>query len=102
MKIETGRYTNPSPTPVEERVCDLCEVIEDEKQFLINCSLPDNSNRAKLLGRCTSLWPQFEHLTSTGKFIFIMSNKKNKLLSLLTNTIKPGFLFICLAWYIPE
>ncbi len=35
MKIETGRYTIPTPTPVEERVCDLCGVLEDEERFLI-------------------------------------------------------------------
>ncbi len=25
--IETGRYTIPTPTPMEERVCDLCGVL---------------------------------------------------------------------------
>ncbi len=45
----------PTPTPVEERVCDLCGVLEDEEHFLIICPLLDNSDRAKLSGRCTSL-----------------------------------------------
>ncbi len=37
MKIETGRYAVPALIPVEERLCDLCGVIEDEEHFLMQC-----------------------------------------------------------------
>ncbi len=30
MKIETGRCAIPTPIPVEERVCDLCGILDDE------------------------------------------------------------------------
>ena len=57
LKIETGRYTIPNPTPVEERLCDLCGVTEDEVHFLINCPMTDNKERSNLFGHCTSLLP---------------------------------------------
>ena len=61
LKIETGRYTIPNPTPVEERLCDLCGVTEDEVHFLINCPMTtDNKERFNLFNHCTSLLPSFK------------------------------------------
>src|SRR5690606_37517769 len=39
LRVETGRYEQES---VEERLCGLCNMIEDEKQFLLDCELYDN------------------------------------------------------------
>jgi len=38
LNIETGRFRNQ---PIEERICDLCELneIEDESHFLFKCTL---------------------------------------------------------------
>ena len=38
--IDTGGYSRP-PTPVDDRLCDLCDmgVVENEKHFLLNCPL---------------------------------------------------------------
>ena len=38
LKIERGRHTN-SKTPVADRVCVHCKVIEDEKHFLLKCDI---------------------------------------------------------------
>ena len=38
LEIEKGRHTNPI-IPLENRICTICNVIEDELHFLINCSL---------------------------------------------------------------
>ena len=38
LEIERGRHTNPK-TPVAERLCYICHEIEDEKHFLIHCSI---------------------------------------------------------------
>ena len=41
LAIELGRYHKPKPLPVKERLCDLCNVVEDEYHFLcIYMSLP--------------------------------------------------------------
>ena len=38
LKIGTGRYTHAcTHTPLEERTCLSCGVLEDEVQFLIDC-----------------------------------------------------------------
>ena len=51
LAIETGRYTRP-PLPPEERVCQTCGVMEDEKHFLLNCS-------------STQRLPEYKHFLST-------------------------------------
>ena len=40
IAIETGRYSRP-PTPVDDRLCDLCDmvVVENEKHFLLDSPL---------------------------------------------------------------
>ena len=35
LEIERGRHTNPK-NPVADRKCLFCDVIEDEKHFLLN------------------------------------------------------------------
>ena len=89
LKIETGRYTVPTPTPVEERQCDLCGVLEDEQHFLINCPL---LSRQKLFQHCSKILPPFEHKSPTDKFLFIMTSTDSKLLPLLAHTVQQGFL----------
>ena len=34
LSNELGRYHKPKPLPVNERLCDLCNVVEDEYHFL--------------------------------------------------------------------
>lgn len=36
LLIETGRYKN---IPRQQRLCNLCNTIEDEAHFFLNCSL---------------------------------------------------------------
>ena len=38
LEIERGRYTKPK-TDISERLCPLCNAVEDEKHFLVNCKL---------------------------------------------------------------
>ena len=92
LKIETGRYTIPNPTPVEERLCDLCGVTEDEVHFLINCPMTDNNERSNLFSHCTSLLPSFRYKSSRDKFLFIMSCKDSTTLSYLALSVSRAFL----------
>ena len=36
LEIERGRYTIPR-TPVTDRLCCVCKVVEDEEHFLVSC-----------------------------------------------------------------
>ena len=51
LAIELGRYHKPKPLPVKERLCDQCNVVEDEYHFIyvyvINIYLRDRKWRKK-------------------------------------------------------
>ena len=39
LEIETGRWTKPNKIPLENRLCMICNVLEDEFHFVLECSL---------------------------------------------------------------
>jgi len=39
LPIETGRWTKPHSTPRLERKCQLCNTLEDEFPFMLECPL---------------------------------------------------------------
>ena len=39
LQIETGRWHNPHKIPRNERICIICNSLEDEFHFLLECSL---------------------------------------------------------------
>jgi len=40
--IESGRWAKPNPVPVEHRKCTICNTLEDEYHFLLECSIYTN------------------------------------------------------------
>ena len=50
LHIETGRWSNRRTTPLNERTCINCKVIEDEFHFVLECKLfTDIQNRYILI-----------------------------------------------------
>ena len=43
--METGRYTKPTATPIEKRLCFNCKVVEDEFHFIFKCSLYNSERK---------------------------------------------------------
>ena len=39
LEIESGRWTKPNKTPLNERLCMICSVLEDEFHFTLECPL---------------------------------------------------------------
>ena len=39
LEIETGRWAKPNEIPLENRLCMICNVLEDEFHFVLECSL---------------------------------------------------------------
>ena len=37
LQIEAGRWVRPRRIPVNERKCTICQVVEDEFHFIIEC-----------------------------------------------------------------
>ena len=42
LEVEVGRWTKPNKTPIENRKCQICNVLEDEFHFLFECPLYTN------------------------------------------------------------
>ena len=74
LNIEMGRYSKP-PIPLQERICTLCSenCIEDEKHFLMQCTLYEDI-REELFDTVNAILPGFNNLTLHNKFINLMSN----------------------------
>ena len=49
LSIETGRWAKPNPIPVNERRCIVCNVLEDEYHFFLECSLYNDLRNAFIL-----------------------------------------------------
>ena len=46
LEIETGRWTKPNKTPVDARECKMCNVLEDEYHFILECVLYSDIRKA--------------------------------------------------------
>ena len=73
LKVETGRHTNPF-TPLEKRLCNQCNVIEDEYHHIVECE-KYTSQRSKLYQCIESNNSMFTNMSSQEQFIFIMQNQ---------------------------
>ena len=41
LQIEAGRWSRPIRTPINERKCIICDVLEDEYHFILECQIYD-------------------------------------------------------------
>ena len=39
LEIEVGRWARPNRTPLDQRKCRVCDKVEDEFHFLLECGL---------------------------------------------------------------
>ena len=74
LLIETGRYTKPKKTPVENRLCRFCKSnnIEDEPHFILHCSFY-NDLRNALFSNLDNIFFNFITMDQDEQFKFIMS-----------------------------
>ena len=78
LEVERGRYTKPK-TNICERLCPVCNVIEDEIHFLANCKLYD-AERTHFFGKVTAKIQNLHELNDADKFILLMSSKDKQIL----------------------
>lgn len=45
LAIESGRWVRPNRIPIDDRKCSLCQVLEDEYHFVIECPLYEELRR---------------------------------------------------------
>ena len=83
-EIEVGRWHKPQPLDVSDRKCILCNKLEDEYHFLLECPLYDNL-------RSTYIKPYFWKRINTFKFAQLLSSTNS-------TTIKNLSTYICKAF----
>ena len=88
LEIERGRHTRPR-TPITDRLCPKCEVLEDEVHFLTSCDL-FTTERDILFSRITTMFPDFQTLANHEKLIFMLCYPDRELL-----TIVGKFIYNC-------
>ena len=68
LAIETGRHSRPK-LHVHERLCQVCQCIEDETHLIIGCEV-NTDERSHLFTRVTRAYPAFESLPNVEKCRF--------------------------------
>ena len=86
LAIEKGRYTQPK-TPVEDRLCSHCQVVEDELHHLINCKM-FNTERSILFNTINSINSRFAKSDNNEQFQFILMSKDHNIIVALLNYLK--------------
>ena len=72
LKIETCRY-GLNRIPVEERLCESCQVVEDEFHVMMVCPL-FNDIRSQFILQHNEVEQSFNDYTQEEQFIYVMSN----------------------------
>ena len=72
LKIETCRY-GLNRIPVEERLCESCQVVEDEFHVMMVCPL-FNDIRSQFILQLNEVEQSFNDYTQEEQFIYVMSN----------------------------
>ena len=89
LEIERGRYKHKKP---EDRICSQCSnnVVEDELHFLIAC--PKYSHLREVLFKdISTLYKNFDSLNNMNKFIWLLSNEDQYILTELSSFISTSF-----------
>ena len=88
-EIERGRHTNPK-TPVADRKCSCCDVIEDEKHILLICDM-NKPEREYFFHKISRVYDGFVYLNDEEKFSFILTNNDPQCLSWLGDFLYRSF-----------
>jgi hypothetical protein len=76
LKIETGRHQGIN---IEQRTCDVCKVLEDEKHFITECEKFKEA-RQKLYDVTINMCQNFENLNNDDKLVYLMTNENEEVL----------------------
>ena len=90
LHIERGRYTKPR-TPVNERLCTLCNCVEDELHFVTACTI-NQTERKIMYDKICLKFPNFSQLNDAEKFIFLFTFSDAQTLSWLGKYLYKSFL----------
>ena len=78
LEIERGRHTRPV-TPLENRLCPTCKVVESEIHFLLDCPSYEPF-REELFKKIDSVDLYFKQLLPINKFLYLTSTSNEQIL----------------------
>ena len=84
LAIESGRWTRPNRIPIEQRICLICEKVEDECQFVIECILYQDLRKRYIA-------PYFWKRPSMFKFVNLINTTNKNYLRRLSVFIYQAF-----------
>ena len=84
LEVEVGRWVKPNKIPYENRKCRICNVLEDEFHFLLECPLYDNLRKVYIN-------KYYWRRPSMLKFVQLLSNEHGKTLKHLSVYIDKAF-----------
>jgi exonuclease III len=84
LHIETGRWTKPNSTPINERICYACGILEDEFHFILECNV-----YAELRQRFIPSY--YWRRPNMQKLLELLNTDKEKLTRKLANFVSRAF-----------
>ena len=89
LEIERGRYVRPKKD-VDERVCLLCNVVDDEIHFVTNCCI-NEKERLVLYRKLDTTDPEFTLLSDRDKFVYLMGNRNENVMTWFAKFVHQSF-----------
>ena len=89
LEVERGRHTKPK-TPLEERLCPNCHVLEDEQHFVMECTLYETQRRV-LINNIITTYPEFSNRNVNDAFVFLLQSTDPNIQNLLQNSYTTPF-----------
>ena len=84
LAIESGCWTKPTRTPLEERLCYLCNTLEDECHFVLECPAYNEF-------RCKYIHKYYWKRPSMSKFTELMTTDNKPILQKLACFVQKSF-----------
>ena len=73
LEIESGRYHRPKKR-LEDRKCQTCDVLEDEKHCLLSCRINEKA-RVTAFNTISKYKPSFSYMNTSSKFLYLMTTR---------------------------
>ena len=89
LEIERGRYVRPKRI-LDERVCMLCKVVDDEIHFVTSCCI-NETQRLSLYQKLITVDPEFTLLSNKDKFVYLMANRNQTVITWFAKFIYHSF-----------
>ena len=88
-EMERSRHTRPV-TPVENRRCPECNVIENELHFLLECTI-NQDERLELFDKIRNMDSYFSALHSENEFVYLMNTKNERIMKWFSKFVYSSF-----------